>query len=561
MNKLIKEISAIVSQYGVDIVIEERFVNILKDLYPDRDHPEKFDILKAIVDEGFSSEMIATVNANNAKSKVEKYSTILSTKYGYSQQDISKVLFCLCIGCDCISIDDYNAIVTSIRTKPSPIKPQPARHKNKHFANVAYIALGYLGFFATPFVMLFFHSGGSLFLTLLLVLLVHGFTVIPCAIGLYKNRPNFLYGGLFCGLMFCLAISLIKGSVGVEDKELMDFLGVGYDYNSPFALTIIFFIVLSLLYLAGTGFGSEIAGLDTSNLYSAAFSGGMIESDDFKPIKYSLTNVKFLIGLFSSLIIGFLFTFLVHTLPISYSFINNSIVEITENRKQQNMDLSFMDFKLGSSIDSCNNIISKSQKYRYSTEDEFFGRIRFIKPNERSYSLHVKGLYYSDYIDSVIECSSTLDNFPILIKLYTHKTKVFAIEYLTHQNLEILKESYSSKYGRYEIFSNMAQEYFKKKRIDYFNYNDRYYWIYSNCLIELSSNSWHSATECRDIIYLSKEFDSLLEKEAHDRLIEAELKEKKQKMIEEQKKQEARKREEEELKELEDAHQKAIDEI
>ena len=72
MNKLIQEISSIVSQYGTDIVIEERFVNILKDLYPDRDHPEKFEILKAIIAESISADMYTDCDATTAKSFLEK---------------------------------------------------------------------------------------------------------------------------------------------------------------------------------------------------------------------------------------------------------------------------------------------------------------------------------------------------------------------------------------------------------------------------------------------------------------------------------------------------------
>ena len=559
MNKLIQEISSIVSQYGIDIVTEERFVNILKDLYPDRDHPEKFDTLRAIINKGVSSDMIHKCSAKNAKSLVKKHSETLS-KYGFEKSDASQVLYCLCIGCGYISIDDYNEIVSPKKPKQYPQKPQPAKQKNKRIPNIIYLLLGYLGFIVTPFVMMLHHSGYSLFLTLLLVLVVHVFTILPCAIGLFKNRPNYLYGGLFCGLMFCLTISLLKGTIDYEDKELMEFLGIGYEYNSPFGLTIGFAIILSLLYFLGTGFGSEIAGIDTGDSYSAFFSGGMISSEDFRPIRKSLTNIKFLIGLFTSLMMGVLCSYIIHTLPVSCSILNNSAIEISKNRKQQNMNLSFMDFKLGSSTDSCNYLISNSPKYQYSDEDKFFDRVRFIESKEVSHNLCVNGFYYSSFIDSVIECSSVLDNYPILIKLYSNKNKIFAIEYLTHQNPEILKESYVSKYGRYEIFSNMAKDYFFKNRVSYFNYNDRYYWIYKNCLIELSANEWHSGTRCQDVVYLSRKFDPLLEKEANEREIAEKNKEIEQKKKEEQQRA-AKKRAEEELIQKEKAHQEAIDDI
>ena len=132
---------------------------------------------------------------------------------------------------------------------------------------------------------------------------------------------------------------------------------------------------------------------------------------------------------------------------------------------------------------------------------------------------------------------------------------------MTHQNPEILKESYVSKYGRYEIFSNMAKDYFFKNRVSYFNYNDRYYWIYKNCLIELSANEWHSGTRCQDVVYLSRKFDPLLEKEANEREIAEKNKEIEQKKKEEQQQRAAKKRAEEELIQKEKAHQEAIDDI
>lgn len=42
---LIKAIEQIVAQFGMDVLKEERFVNILHDMYPDRDNPAVFRIV------------------------------------------------------------------------------------------------------------------------------------------------------------------------------------------------------------------------------------------------------------------------------------------------------------------------------------------------------------------------------------------------------------------------------------------------------------------------------------------------------------------------------------
>ena len=560
MNKLINEISSIVSQYGVDIVTEERFVNILKDLYPDRDHPEKFDILKAIVTDGVSADMLVHCNAKTAETFITDYSDLLSRKYGYDAKDITQVLGCLGIGCKCITIDEYKAASKPKESIPTPQKPQPVKPKGqKRFANILYLLLGYFGFFVTPFVMLWHHTGGSLFITLLLVLGVHTVTILPCAIGLYKCRPNFFLGGLFSGIMLCLTVCVFYNSFEYS-RDLMDFWGLQSDYNSPFFFTEIFLTAVIVLYVAGAGFGSEIAGIDTSDVWGSIAAGSGGSFNDFSAIWKSFSNIRFDLGLLLSLMICFLLYYVVKTIPVTCSFINNSVIELKENRKQQNVELSFMDFKLGSSIDSCSSIISESYKYQYSNEDKFFDRVSYSDSKEIP-SLCVYGQDYSAFVDRVIECSSVLDNFPILIKLYSNKHKVFAIEYLTHQDMVALKESYRSKYGQYEFFVNMAKEYYNKNNVSYYNFNDRYYWIYKNCLIELSANEWHSGAKCQDIIYLSREFDSWLEKKANEREIAEKNKEIERKKKEEEQQRAAKKRAEEELKQKEKAHQEAIDDI
>ena len=53
----------IVAKYGKSVLIEERFVNILADLYPDRDNPAIFRIIKSAIKEGVIKELVSsTVN-------------------------------------------------------------------------------------------------------------------------------------------------------------------------------------------------------------------------------------------------------------------------------------------------------------------------------------------------------------------------------------------------------------------------------------------------------------------------------------------------------------------
>lgn len=506
MNKLIKEISAIVSQYGVDIVTEERFVNILKDLYPDRDHPEKFDFLKAIVEEGISSEMIATINANNAKSKVEKHAKVLSTKYGYNQQDFSQILYCLCIGCDLISIDDYNALKKQNKPKPSPSKPtgkpkptpspsnpsKPSLKPNIRYKDLLGLAIAICGLVSMPFICFALLDSGWWPFFALIVLGVFQFAIILVIGSIYNiynddfNSSNSTAPEIeaaYSIVFFCASIFYISLPFILINKPNVD---------SPSSLSD--FLVIILCGANG-------------------FMGYLGMSSSLDSYVHHQTDIKSVIKAASLTLLAILLSFgLVHSKPYidryyrslkSYSDLKRYENEmklaesIRKTREKNSIDLSFMDFNLGDSLTLCSQIINHNHGYSS------------YKSHER---LKLNGLDYSEFVDTVLFAETDWDNEKTWLHLYFHDNELIAIEALNNHSLDSLLSLYSKKYGNPESIPHRMYIYEKDNDIETFGKDNlmNYMWTFSNGIIQLIHDPEVFSLAYSRILYFDRRLENLL---------------------------------------------------
>lgn len=511
MKRLIHEISTIVSQYGQDIVTEERFVNILKDLYPDRDHPEKFDILKAIVEEGISSEMIATVNANNAKLNVEKHAKVLSAKSGYNQQDISQVLYCLCIGCDCISIDDYNALKKQSKPKPTPSKPKgkpkPAPSPSKpnkpsikssiRFKDLLGLTIAICGIVSIPFMCFALLENGwwPFFVLIFLgvfqfaIILVIGFMIYGSDINSSNSTAPEIEAG-FSAVCFCASVFYISLPFILINKP-------NVDSGSPLS----FF--LEVILCGANGFIGYMFVSDSLDSF--------VHQTDIKRVikAFSLTllAVILLFGLF------YFFPYIKNTLKSNmdlkrYEEEVKQVESIRRTRETKSIELSFMDFNLGDSINHCfallqGNSIHSIQRGHYLNED--------LKHKK----LIVNNLDYSVFIDTVLYADSEWDNERINLHLFFHDQRLMAIEMINRHELDSLLEIYSRKYGEPECVPQRLYEY--QSEYDIVNYGNadhkEYLWTFLNGIIQLTNDYddsfslsvWH-------VRYIDRQFESILKR-------------------------------------------------
>lgn len=496
MNELIKEISTIVSQYGTDIVTEERFVNILKDLYPDRDHPEKFEILKAIIAESISADMYTDCDATTVKSFLEKKAGFLSRKYGFDSADIKRILACLCIGSGFITIDDYYAATTPNRVKPSPQKsPNPAKQKaqsnpnpvkpapkkSKDPLDLLSLIWSLVGLLVSPFIYLgLLTSGWWPFWALSAVLVIMFISIIPAINQNQKATASSSIVGGVTAVVLCAAIFLTAAPFFIYwTRHTFDFCHIYYGFNVNEAPTFLTFI----------------GGLAFSFIFSTFINTTVISHFSCKVI-YNRNPSKFWLGFGATLAIIFAVTAISYYLPYNdkhkeelkyaddkYDLEKEKqrISYLKETRSKEEKEFSFMDFKLGGNFKEAVKLIRNS-KNEYRVIDD------------SSQTLSLNEIDFTPIVDDAISVTTNWDNKLVYLYLYSNSNRIVAIEMKTEHNIDSLASIYSSKYGEAEYAPEI--DYSKYKYIKYrsnVNYLDTllgksvaYSWSFKNATVQVS---------------------------------------------------------------------------
>ena len=122
-KNLISATSQIVTQFGRGIVCEPSFVNILSDLYPERDNPAIFKILKTIIQDGVATEIL-NAGPQSIAVLVRKRTSDLCIYYGYDETLAEGILYSLAIGYGTMSIQEYNTLRNQ-RNRPISIVQNP----------------------------------------------------------------------------------------------------------------------------------------------------------------------------------------------------------------------------------------------------------------------------------------------------------------------------------------------------------------------------------------------------------------------------------------------------
>lgn len=614
MNKLIDEISAIVSKYGKDIVTEERFVNILKDLCPDRDNPEKFNIIKWCIDEGLTAEIVSNCNVVNIKKFVEKKSFLLGKQYRINAEDVKVILYSIAVGVNSITRDDYYSIDNPQKQNP------PTKTKNKkkfdidkHIKIVIYVivlVIAYICLFATPFLYLSTVQAIWPFFTVLIVAATH-FTVFS----LISWLMNFFYGGfsyprergyeitsgaftlvLVLQMVFVVIISFFPEPIAHfygYDSGLYCYQFVAtivlsnfHVSSSPTFLTYLlcaaycFFVIIAMSFVG-----------ESNNMSSFEFN---------KPKRFIKNRKDFVIGLIITavvVLIGniFFFTYpryLVHIkdkeveqMNIKYSQkYEQALAKSKELRKKhlsKSVDLAFKDFALGDNLDSCLNIINNKTDYKlkriakdsylwdanditkeeYSDEDDDY-EVKFINSEHSGpYSLVIDSISYSQLIDSVIVVETTWDNRDVELLLYTNQNRIFALKMSTKGHISDILPIYKRKYGE-------PEESVRKKRVNYDfvteryngNYSEDYgilyyQWSFKNVVIHIKDSYYF------EVFYFDRRAESLLK--IHKQIQDIQLKDRLQKedSIRRENEKAAKQRKLEEQKRKQENHKKAINQI
>lgn len=569
MDKLINEISTIVRRYGKSIVTGNRFVNILKDLYPDRDNPEKFKIIYDLISQDTIARLLK-VKKEDLESFVEKQSSQYSKTNKVDKEDVSAILFAFAVGTKCITRSEYNSYKKPVKpnnpNNPVPNKPSPVqRQYDYRFNEIFTLILAFVGLCATPFVYLGLLSNHWWpFWAIVAVAVLHFFTIVPGAIvingfneSLKKQNPVMV--GSYCTIAVCGALFLafapfiidwtynwfvlehnhwfgftyyIEYSWANDDKLILG-------YESPTILTLFLGIICASVEISLAAINDGVTKLTAIQIYKKD-SRGFLKGVAIASFAIAVvTVVCFLIPHISNYNRK-------QKMQEELEKYNTELLQIDklrQSRASQTMDFTFKDFFMGQSLEQCSAIIHDTSQY-----------IERNNPSLSSNELMIDSICYNEVVDTLLSATTEWDNKDATLFLYFNEKKLIGIRFAVNQEIDSLVSIYSKKYGEPEHFPlNPKSQSLEAIAVDR---ETTYTWTYKNGTIQIRDvfyNCWVTYLD-RSAVSVFSKIQNEKEAERQRQLKEAEEAKKRADEIE-------RQRVLEEQKRQESNHKKAINEI
>ena len=528
---LIDATKTIVATYGKDILTENRFVNILADMYPDRDNPAVFRIIRTLVNEGYCSDLLLC-NKDSIQAFVTKSSLVLNQKNGYDKNLVDSILYSLAVGCCVISPQDINKPVsTPAPSKPNkpqkapqqPPKPtqQPPNKKQKthiSFKEIGFILLALLGLLVgTVFICLYLNNVWWLFGSFFAIAILYGFTILQSLVYFENNGSNKSYGIVSAIVIMSVVINL--SALFIDNiHSFMEYYSL-YRPESYTFISVIFDFVICLCLIS-------VLSLRKINIHDKDYKRGFWTT-------------------FIILVIIYQFVVFLPFYHRLYMKCRNSVVSYS--RSSEIIDLSFQNVKIGDTV-------SEYTKLGFVNQGD-----SILSSFKESDNLSVKNHVYSEFVDSIYLNKSEWNNTPVNVYLYSFRDTIHAIHIIIddiYSSPVSLVSIYESKYGKPEIEKNIM---FK----DNFMSDPKFYWQFKNGLIRIKSNSkgflLYDNRYDSEILYVDNRFEELYQQKI-SLMKQKELKEEMLKM-EREKKAKEEKRIKDSLEEIRKREQMKKDEI
>lgn len=606
---IIDATKTIVAKFGKDVVKEERFVYILADMYPDRDNPAVFKIIKSVITDGCMQELVVSPS-NNIQNCINRLACALNQKNGYDEKMVEDMLYSIAIGYGVISLSDFNAIVTynstpnnnNLQNCPKPIpKPkqypqQPSKqgpshsnHNKNPFPNqdnnwntikLSLILIwGVLGLLVSPYVYLaLVRTGGwwplpAIIVLALIQFLTIGMTFVSFGEECVKTNhvAHPIIGGMYSAMICCSVLFWISSPI-VMYTDLFSLQTEYYDlWRSTDSPSIVSYLLTLACAFFCCAFLSEVtlfSGIHFS--LSAGFWSGI------KAFRMGGDNNKLFANGFVVMMMFFLFVGMtVCVIPIINQLLIKNKIELTNDkidkinqqkviikkeRENRVYELSFSDFYLGTSLDSCIIKINSSEEYNFLKDIE-------IPYDEKEKSLHVNEVSYKSVIDSIVYLSMIWDNKNVVVHLYFNSKRLMGLSYSTVNVKDSIVMLYTKKYGEPE---------YKLKKFDIDSYEilpftfdekyhltpDVYNWTYKNCLIEVRSDRNLFDREVGvEVTYFCRILEKLLsDKEARKKRLQEMAKKRQEESLRQEEIERKRFQEEERLRQSKN-HRESINKI
>ena len=517
---LIKATEQIVAKFGRNVLAEERFVNILQDLYPDRDNPAIYRIIKTMINEGIASEL-ESANKGNVSSIVAKLGLSLSQKYGYDNSLVEGLIYSLAIGCGSITYSDYNALFAPSKqnqpkqkpqqqktpnkkqNKPAPSK-QPLNNRNqqptRYNITTKYVFLllfGYIVLFFSPAIYLGLTHQADWwpFIAIIPIAFLHFLAIIMVGTEIsedYINQPMPLVGGLYAGLAICAILfwmfcPIVFGFGFIDFDKILDYYGFHGNAESPTIISIFLSLFCAFSCFVFVPDAIEFSGIKIPTNSKFSNNCKIIFRNKLFRKGFLFTCIFFLIVGIIGLIMPFFGEMMQNYKIDRYNekveSINSKNNKLKKERSNCYRALSFGIFKLGSSLDSCINVADSSPDYKILKETE-------IPYSARDCKINIAGIDYSSITDTTLYVSTIWDNDSTNVCLNFLEKRLVGITFVTHLNGDSLLSIYSKKYAKpeYELekhnktgyYYGNIDEYLKDQLIP-----REYYWTYANGIIKI----------------------------------------------------------------------------
>ncbi len=516
---LIKATEQIVAKFGKDVLTEERFVNILHDMCPDRDNPAMYRIIKTMINEGIASGLEST-NKENVSSIVAKIGLSLSQKYGYDKILVEGIIYSLAIGYGGITYSDYNVLFAPSKqnmprqqsqqqnspnkkqNKPASCK-QPQNNKRqttRYGLTTEYFFLllfGYIVLFFSPAIYLGLtcKAGWWPFCAIIPIAFLHFISILMVGSGIsyvYRIRPIPFVGGLYVGLAICASLfwifcPIVFGFNYIDLYNILYYYGFRVKGESPTIMTISFCFICAFCCYIFVPSAIEFSGIKIPSNSKFFNNCKIILGDKSFRNGFMFTCIFFImVGIIGSVIPFFgvmRLNYKIERYNEKVEIINAKNNQIKKKRTNSYQALAFGIFKLGSSIDSCVSVAESEPEYKILKETEIPYSIKDCK-------IDIDGDDYSSIIDTTLFVSTIWDNNSTDVCLSFHEKSLVGITFVTDLDGDSLLSIYSKKYGKpeYELKKENKTDYYCDNIDEYLEdlLTPRvYFWTYANGIIKM----------------------------------------------------------------------------
>lgn len=496
MEAIIKTIQQITQQYGKEILLEKRFLNIFNDLYPNRMDKETHALLSCMYEKGYLKQILHT-KKRNIKKEIALISNSL-VKDGHAQKDVQQLLRAIIVGIGVATKQEYTDILNGGDTHKQPHSSIGSTFSNivKTITHYALLFLLLAMISAIPYLYI-------LSLCILKQYLAIAINSVFCSVSTIislmiinksiRTWSPFQKGCLY-GLIFCLFVPLTlfplltyiyKGS------------GLFYYWCSNYAenLTDDFDFVLVMInltlciweFLMYLGLGCEINDNEQDEAYKHKRTRGIVSA-----------IICYAICICATIAIPYF------QKKAEFEAYNIKSKELKQNRQKVNKSLSFNGIQLGDSFEKCLSVARKlmsgieGTRLRYS--DYYVGIDNTDNP------LIIDNTDYSLIVDSVITTKTSWDNQNVNIYIYFNKGVNVAIKVTNYQDPIPL---YIKRYGKPEdIIPKLDYDETLRSKVEnnQFLYKGNGYlsckWTFKNSIIFINKDT-------QDILYFNRNCEKI----------------------------------------------------